>query len=387
MRQLANQFSCDIVIATLPAPKDDFIGLDDKIHLATGGEPPLLVRHRYAFEAFADDKARGMNGYANHWQVVEDVRKRLSPMMRLEAEEIGLIGNASEGIVKVLSSVDWRFGDNVVTSDCDYASGRYALASLARQGVEVRMVSTRGWRIDVDDLLDHCDERTRVLYISQVNAMTGQLIDIEPLSRALATSSVILLLDASHALGAVSVRGDLADFTVSSCYKFALGIHEGIFAWNRTRRPNFEPFGVGWAAANPGDTPDRFQRKEGAKRVEFGNAGHLGAYLMRESLDYLGRYGSGAVTEHIQALCCRMIDGMTALNLDVMTPIAPGEQAGNAAFVCDNPTAIVAKAEADGIYVWGDNGRVRASAHVFTTKADVDVFLEKLPRYLAFKQD
>ena len=42
----------------LPAPKSDFIGLEDKVHLATGGEPPLLVGHRDAFENFAADKAR-----------------------------------------------------------------------------------------------------------------------------------------------------------------------------------------------------------------------------------------------------------------------------------------------------------------------------------------
>ena len=78
-----------------------------------------------------------------------------------------------------------------------------------------------------------------------------------------------------------------------------------------------------------------------------------------------------------------MIDGMTALGLDVMTPAALGEQAGNAAFACADPAAIVAKAEADGIYLWGDNGRIRASAHVFTTEADAEIFLEKLPGYLA----
>ena len=42
----------------------------------------------------------------------------------------------------------------------------------------------------------------------------------------------------------------------------------------------------------------------------------------------------------------------------------------------------VKKAEADGILVWGDNDRVRISAHVFTTATDVEVFLDKLPRYL-----
>ena len=60
--------------------------------------------------------------------------------------------------------------------------------------------------------------------------------------------------------------------------------------------------------------------------------------------------------------------GWLALSLDVMTPAAPREQAGHAAFACADPAAIVARAEADGIYLWGDNGRIRASAHVFTSE-------------------
>jgi len=366
----------------LPAPRSDFIGLENKIHLATGGEPPLLTRHRDAFEAFAGDKARGMDGYENHWRVVDTIRSQLAPMMGLAPEEIALIGNASEGIVKVLSSIEWREGDNVVVSERDYASGRYALASLGNKGVEIRMVPARQWRIETEDLLAACDARTRALYISQVNAMTGQLIDIAPLSAALEFAPTILLLDASHALGVVPVRGDLADFTVSSCYKFALGIHEGVFAWNQHRHPNFIPFGVGWAAVSAGGRADEFRRKPGAQRVEFGNAGHLGAYLLRESLDYLAGFGMDAIADHAQGLCRQVIAGMEACGLEVMTPSAPGEQAGNAAFVCEDPRAFVAKAEADGMYVWGDNSRVRVSAHLFTSQEDVDVFLEKLPRHL-----
>ena len=212
--------------------------------------------------------------------------------------------------------------------------------------------------------------------------MTGQLIDITPLSAALKDTPTILLLDASHALGVVPVRGGLADFTVSSCYKFALGIHEGVFAWNQHRHPGFIPFGVGWAAASAGARADEFRRKPGAQRVEFGNAGHLGAYLLRESLDYLAGFSMKAVSGHAQGLCRQLIAGMEANGLEVMTPSAPGEQAGNAAFVCEDPRAFVAKAEADGIYVWGDNGRVRVSAHLFTSNDDVETFLEKLPGYL-----
>jgi selenocysteine lyase/cysteine desulfurase len=41
------------------------------------------------------------------------------------------------------------------------------------------------------------------------------------------------------------------------------------------------------------------------------------------------------------------------------------------------------KADADGILVWGDNGRIRVSAHLFTTREDIELFLERLPGYLA----
>ena len=257
-----------------------------------------------------------------------------------------------------------------------------ALAGLARFGVEIRLVPGNGWRVEPCNLLAACDARTKAVYVSQVNAMTGQLVDIEPLSTALTDTPTTLLLDASHALGVVPVRADLADFTVSSCYKFVLGIHEGVFAWNRARRPDFLPFGVGWAAASPGAHGDHYLLKPDARRVEFGNAGHLGAYLLRESLQYRESFGIEAIQSQAQTLARRLVAGMTANGCEVMTPDAPGEQAGNAAFVCMETGAFVKKAEADGIYVWGDNNRIRASAHVFTTEADVDFFLERLPDYL-----
>ena len=367
---------------TLPVPKCDFIGLNDKIHLATGGEPPLLIHHRNAFELFAADKARGMDGYSNHWRVIDEVREQLSSLLKLKADEIALIGNASEGIIKVLSSIDWQPGDNVVSSKHDYASGRYALANLKLRGVELRLVSSRNWRIETDDLLKACDSNTKVLYISQVNALTGQLLDIKSLSENLNNTPTILILDASHALGIVPVQAALADFTVSSCYKFALGIHEGIFAWNSNRCPIFSPFGTGWAAATPGETPDSFILKPGARRAEFGNSGHLGAYLLRESLNYLNECGYTAVSNHVQTICRHMIQTMAELNLDVMTPATLGEQAGNAAFAHSDPSAVVSKAEEDGIILWGDNMRVRASVHVFTSIDDAQTFLDRLPNYI-----
>jgi len=368
---------------TLPAPKSDFIGLDGKVHLATGGEPPLLVKHREAFEAFATDKARGYDGYWAHWKVDDKVRATVARLLRLEPGDIALIGNASDGIMSVVSGLGWQDGDNVVVPELDYASGRFALASLQRQGVELRLVPARGWVLDESNLLAACDPRTRLVYVSQVNALTGQHVDLEKLSTGLAAQPAALLIDASHAFGAVPLHGDLSDFLVTACYKFALGIHEGVLAWNRRRQPGFAPGGVGWASATGGVTAGDYLLKPDARRFEYGNAGHLGAYLLRESLAYLESFGIEAIAAHNRKLAERLIAGLADLGLEVMTPAGAERHAGNVCFRCADPEAVMRRAAQENILIWSDNGRVRVSVHLFTTEEDVETFLERLPKFLA----
>lgn len=368
---------------SLPAPGEDFIGLSGTVNLATGGEPPLLVAHRAAFERFAADKAAGYDGYHRHWEVVDGVRARLAAMMRLTPDGIALPANASEAIMRVVSSIDWQPGDNAVAPRLDYASGRFALASLKPLGVDLRLAEPEGWSQPLHRLLAACDRRTRLVYVSQVNALTGEHADIAALSAALAGSGTALMVDASHALGAVPVRGDLADFTVSCCYKFVLGIHEGILGWNRERWPDFLPSGAGWFSGMAPAGPASYAPKNDARRAEFGNVGHLGAYLLSDSLAYLESFGIDAIAAHVRGLSGRMVEAMASLGLDVMTPAEAHRRAGNAAFSHPDPEAVVAAAAREGILVWGDNGRVRASAHLFVSDRDITRFLDRLPVFLS----
>lgn len=366
----------------LPADKSEFIGLEGRIHLATGGEPPLLKSHRQAFERFASDKAAGFSGYHAHWNRVEGVRTQMARMVGLHSDEVAFLGNASEGIERVVSGIDWKPGDAVVVSELDYASGRFALGKLKDRGVDVRLVPHDGWMLDEDRLLAKCDERTRLVYVSQVNALTGQHVNVDTLSVALKGTGTVLLVDASHALGAVPVRADLCDFMVSSTYKFLLGTHQGVLTWNRERMPDFRPASVGWWSASEGSRPDEFTLKQDAKRFEYGNVGHLGLYLLEDSLSFLEQFGIGAIADHVRLQSGQMIAGMQTLGLEVMTPDQTERRAANAAFVHSDPGRVVDAAVRDNVLFWGDQGRVRASAHLFTTDADIAAFLNGLPKWL-----
>jgi len=208
-------------------PKTDFISLQGKTSLVAGGEPPLLKRHRDAFEEYAKDKSQGYSGYWQHWAVNEEVRTLLADMLHLATDDISLLGSASEGISQVVSSIDWYADDNAVTADLDFASGRFAFSRLKRFGVEPRIVDGHGSYVDVEKILEACDEKTRLVYISQVNYNTGQHIDIAPLSAELAARGIPLLNDASHAMGVVPVDGRDADFVVCCGYKWLLGAQTG----------------------------------------------------------------------------------------------------------------------------------------------------------------
>lgn len=361
-------------------PKSDFIGLEGITSLAAGGAPPLLKQHRQAFEQYAHDKSQGYAGYLAHWVVNDAVRELLATMLNLQARDIALLGSASEGIVQAISSIDWREGDNAVTLDIEYASGRFAISELSRLGVEYKAVNSREMYIDLETIIQTCDDRTRLVYLSQVNYITGQHLDIPSIFEALAARGIALLNDVSHALGVVPVDGRCADFLVCCCYKWLLGTHTGIFAWNRQNLPVFSPQGVGWRSALSHENRCSFEPRTDARRAQVGNSNHLDIYLLQESLNYIRKIGINDIQSHVLSLGARLIRALEVLGLRVITPVKPRERAGNICFLHDDPLKIVRLAAAEGLHIWGDDGRVRASIHLFNDDDDIDKLIDFLTR-------
>lgn len=358
------------------ASKNDFIGLDGIAHLACGGQPPLLKVHQSAFDEYAVDKSVGMNGFERHWTVGMAAKSRLGAMTGLPKRDFALLGNASEAIVRVISSLNWKSGENAVVSSLDYASGRFALAGMARHGVELRQVEPRNWFISDEDLLDACDENTRLLYISQINSLTGQQVDLTHLSEELGRRNIVLLADVTHALGVLPVDGTQCDFLVSSTYKFLLSPHSGILGWNRNRRPEFEPSAIGWASATPAQQPDYYALSPDGGRAEIGNPNHLAVYLLRSSLDYLAAIPGDELQQHVAVLTAQLYDGLKDLGIDIMTPADTSQRGPNISFLDPHPRQFVEDAALEGILLWGENGRVRASTHAYVTQDDVDRLLK-----------
>ncbi len=77
-----------------------------------------------------------------------------------------------------------------------------------------------------------------------------------------------------------------------------------------------------------------------------------------------------------------LYSGLRALDLDILTPADPAQRGPNISFHDPDPRALVDAAARDGILLWGEAGRVRASMHGFVEDTDVSRCLDWLGSHL-----
>ncbi|TPW27549.1 aminotransferase class V-fold PLP-dependent enzyme [Pararhizobium mangrovi] len=347
-----------------PIPKSMFPDLDPTlVHFAGGGQTPVPDVVAPTIAAFLTRKAGGQPAYREHWELVARARRRTAALMHCAMDDVGFLGSASDGIARTVNAVEWRAGDNAVIASDDYASGRAALESLGRRSVTLRRVNAPHGAGREDALLDACDGRTRLLYVSQVNPFSGRRMDVAALHRVLAPRGTIVLNDATHAVGALPVRAAEADVTVASTYKFLCASFMGILAFGTERARALRPAGAGWYS----------ETADGASRFEYGNVPHLDVVILDAVLEWHARGDEDARARHLLAVANALEQvlenrGLVAFSRDGDTG------SHNVCVAGKNVKEIADGLEAQGVRVWYDHGRMRLSAQVFNAREDIDAF-------------
>jgi selenocysteine lyase/cysteine desulfurase len=129
---------------------------------------PLSARAAAALEQYAREASR--HAYlAGQWYVHADAaRARAAKLLNATPEEIAFVKNTSEGLAFVANGLDWRRGDEVVSTAVEYPANVYPWMDLARLGVKHVMVPERNGRIEPDEFLAAIGPRTRLVALSHV---------------------------------------------------------------------------------------------------------------------------------------------------------------------------------------------------------------------------
>lgn len=365
--------------------RDRFVGGDDgRAWLFTAGEG--LTPHA-AIEAITQyyvNKSLAGEGRLRHAAVERACREHVARLLEVGAEDIALLGSASEGLVAAYALIDWRAGDNVVVpvNDLEFPSVVLPAARLARQGVELRAVPHEEWRIPPERIAAAVDGRTRIVALSHVSYRTGFRMDLTGVADAVraVNPDALIVVDATQSLGVVPVPPGRYDILVASTCKWLLGSHGlAVFAWNRARRPDLEPAGIGWYSVVD-DLRFPYELKPNAGRFELGAPNFLGMYGLVPGLDLLLSVGVDRIERHVLALGTELLAGLRDLGLPVITPADPAQRAGIVSWLDPAPAATAARLAEQGVLVTGSAGRVRAGLHLYNNLRDVERLLVALAR-------
>ncbi len=373
----------DTHIEPLISP-DQFVGLEGVTHLCTGGEAPWLKAQEPVYAEFARLKSAGHDGREEIYARGERCRSRMGELWRVPSDRIAFMPSAAEGMNWLARGLDWRDGDNVVTTNLEFPSVAYAWRDLRAHGVEVRLVPHRDWLVGETDLLDAVDARTRVLAVSQVSFYTGQCLNIEQLSDGLRQRDALFAVDATHAAGVVDVPAGLTDLTVSSSYKWLLATH-GVAPMYLSEEAEGQigSTSFGWhnLAVWPAQEAVRAPEVEELpmpERLEPGNPSMMVVMHLDQALEVLLSIGIERISDHARTLSEQVSAGLKGLGFTVISPQNRSARSGNTCFLVKDAAAMQTRLAEMGVLCWGEFGRMRISTHLYNGSADVARLLEAL---------
>jgi len=211
------------------------------------------------------------------WEACEvlkqELREEMARLLNAQPEEIALTHHTSEGMNIGTLGINWRPGDEAVTTNVEHSAGLLPLYIIQRRfGVHLRFadLDTGG-----DDLLRPIREavtsRTRLISLSHVSFSTGALLPLEKVTALAHQHGVFVLADGAQAVGAipVDVRRLGMDFYALPGQKWLHGPSGvGAFYARRDRLPELELTFASYASKEVYDHTGYFIPKGDARRFE-----------------------------------------------------------------------------------------------------------------------
>jgi len=208
----------------------------------------------------------------------------MADLLGCDAEEV-IFGPNMTTLTFALSRAlgrELRPGDEIVVTRLDHDANVSPWTALEERGCGIRWVDVRptDCTLDMDELRQSVNPRTRVVAVGYASNSVGTLNDVEAVVRLAHGVGALAYIDAVHYAphGPIDVRRLDCDFLVCSPYKF-FGPHSGVLYGKREHLLRLRPYKVRPA---PESLPGRW---------ETGTQNHEGMAGVAAAVEYLADLG------------------------------------------------------------------------------------------------
>ncbi|HEX5057177.1 MAG TPA: aminotransferase class V-fold PLP-dependent enzyme [Gammaproteobacteria bacterium] len=365
--------------------------LENLIYLNHAGVGPLPRRSRDVAARFLDENLNYGALYYPQWlRTEQELKRKLCSLLNAESpDSIALLKNTSEALSVIAHGLDWKAGDNIVFSADEFPSNRIVWESLARCGVEARVVPLNPADPEAA-LLAAMDRNTRLLSTSSVQYASGLRMDLQRLGEACRKRDILFCIDAIQSLGALPFDAQAvhADFVAADGHKWMLGA-EGlaVFYCHPRHLERLRLHQYGWHMVEHAGDFNRsdWQPAANARRFECGSPNMLGIHVLDASLGLLLEYGLENIARNIDRNTRYLIENTKIMqDLTVLSPLAAPRRSGIFTFACPIPPAtLYSRLLARNIVCAARGGGIRFSPHFYNSEQQLAEALQTLQDLLA----
>lgn len=286
--------------------REDTPYCQDKLFLNSAGASlnPLIVNQRVKAYLEEEEKIGGYKLADLREAEIETFYEEAAKLINCGARNIAFTSDATISYIKALSSIDFKSGDVIITTNDDYSSTQIQFLSLQkRRGVQIRRINNLdNGDLDLDHFKQLVDElNPRLVAIAHIPTNSGLVQDLEAIGEICADKEILYLVDACQSVGQlhVDVQKIKCDFLSTTGRKFLRGPRGTGFLYvsDKVLAAGYAPllidaFGGTWTE------PDSFSIDKTAKRFETWEKPVAFMLGLKEAIRYANTVGISTIESY-----------------------------------------------------------------------------------------
>ncbi|MCK5156765.1 MAG: aminotransferase class V-fold PLP-dependent enzyme [Spirochaetales bacterium] len=356
-------------------------------YLYNGSIHPCAVPVKEAMQNYLEKWQNG--GEAAFFKAYDDftqLKEEFAELIDAKTDNIVITESTTAAINLAGHLIKPTAQQNVVVTDLAFMSNTYPWLAGQLANAEVRFVKSRDGKIHLDDLVDMVDDNTAVVHICAVTVGSGYRFDLAQIYDITSKFNVSLMIDGAQALGVVdiNIKEIPMDFLATTASKWLMGPAGVGFLYMDDRYLKATPPSVGWLSAK--NVSDWNVRNcilhDDAMRFQGGIPNLIGVTGALAGLKLLKQIGREFIESRINELTTYVIEKLSRLNVDIVTPSNQNERAGIIFFRTPDYLELHARLKAENIYCGCFQEGIRVDPGFYNTYEELDKFLSVVKDYM-----